>query len=119
MTQKAEMSGSGNLLNFENLPQTGESVTVLVDKAGAQIERIVSTGQASPPGFWHDQEADEWVLLVAGSAGLEIEGEDVATLAPGDWMMLPARCRHRVAWTDRERPTVWLAVHWPPADKTG
>lgn len=33
---------------------------------------------------------------------------------PGDWAVLPAHCRHRVAWTAPDRETVWLAVHLPP-----
>ena len=32
-------------------------------------------------------------------------------LAPGDWAVIPARCRHRVAWTDPAGETLWLAVH--------
>ena len=32
---------------------------------------------------------------------------------PGDWVILPAHCRHRVAWTDPVRETLWLAVHLP------
>ncbi len=27
-------------------------------------------------------------------------------------MLIPAGVRHRVAWTDPERPTIWLAVHY-------
>ena len=34
-----------------------------------QLERIVSAGQATPPGEWYDQETQEWVLLLRGSAG--------------------------------------------------
>jgi cupin 2 domain-containing protein len=91
------MLSGGNL--FENLP-------------GARIERIVSTGQASPPGFWYDQEQAEWVLLLSGSAGLLIEGEDAPrVLGPGDYVEIPARKKHRVEWTDPKEPTVWLAVH--------
>src|SRR5215204_3145177 len=74
---------------------------------------IVSTGQASPPGFWYDQPLDEWIVVLAGSAGLLVEGEDgPRTLRAGDHVHLPAHCRHRVEWTDAARPTVWLAVHF-------
>jgi cupin 2 domain-containing protein len=34
-------------------------------------------------------------------------------MGPGDWLEIPARCRHRVAWTDPNQETVWLAVHCP------
>jgi cupin 2 domain-containing protein len=37
-------------------------------------------------------------------------------MRPGDWLVIPARRRHRVEWTDPERPTVWLALHYPARD---
>lgn len=79
------------------------------------IERIVSTGQATPEGEWYDQERDEWVMVVSGAARLLVEGEeDERDLSAGDWLLLPAHCRHRVTWTQDSPPTVWLAVHYPP-----
>jgi cupin 2 domain-containing protein len=97
-----------------------EQVTPLVERPGWRIERIVSTGQVTPQGEWFDQDSDEWVLLVAGAARLYIEGEpEERTLAPGDFVLLPARCRHRVTWTDTASPTVWLAVHFPPVSARG
>ena len=89
-----------------------EEITPLLDRPGVRIERIVSTGQASPPGFWYDQPADEWVILLSGSATLEIAGEAEVALRPGDYVFLPAHKRHRVARTDADRPSVWLAVHF-------
>jgi cupin 2 domain-containing protein len=51
-------------------------------------------------------------MLVAGGAHLLIQGEVAArSLMPGDYLFLPAGCRHRVEWTDLARETVWLAVH--------
>ena len=78
-----------------------------------RIERVVSTGQASPPGFWYDQDWAEWVLVLSGAAGLEFEGEAAPrALGAGDCVLIPAHARHRVAWTDAAGPTVWLAVHY-------
>ncbi len=78
-----------------------------------KLERIVSAGQATPPGNWYDQEMHEWVLLLSGSAGLLFEGEkDVRVLRPGDYVLIPAHRRHRVEWTDGEQKTVWLALHY-------
>jgi len=83
----------------------------LLDGDGVRIERIVSNGQASPEGFWYDQSEHEWVLLLAGSAGLELEGEArVRDLKAGDFLLLPAHQRHRVAWTDADSETIWLAI---------
>ncbi|HIJ64154.1 MAG TPA: cupin domain-containing protein [Rhodospirillaceae bacterium] len=91
-----------------------EAVAILAMAGGVRIERIVSTGQASPTGFWYDQAEAEWVLVVSGSAELLFEGDDHAMrLGPGDYLLIPPHRRHRVEWTDPERPTVWLAVHFP------
>jgi cupin 2 domain-containing protein len=106
------MIRSGTLL--DNVPSRvpDEQVIELLARPGVKIERIVSTGQASAPGFWYDQNWDEWVCVIAGSAGLLIEGEAAPrTLKPGDWLELPAHKKHRVEWTDATQPTVWLAVH--------
>jgi cupin 2 domain-containing protein len=100
---------------FAGLPadRTQETFEVLAEGSGTRIERIVSFGQASPEGFWYDQEMAEWVMVVRGRAGLEIEGQPgVIELSPGDHLDLPAHCRHRVAWTAPNEPTVWLAVHY-------
>ncbi|WP_238184210.1 cupin domain-containing protein [Methylobacterium trifolii] len=88
-----------------------EVVAELVRAPGLRIERIVSTGQASPPGFWYDQPEAEWVAVLAGAAGLHFADETAPRrLGPGDHVLIPARRRHRVAWTDS--PTIWLAVHF-------
>ncbi len=95
------------------LPARGadEAVRILAKGNGFRLERIVSHGQASPDGFWYDQDDAEWVLVVTGRAQVTIEGEaENRELGAGDSLFLPAHCRHRVAWTDPEQPTVWLAV---------
>lgn len=88
-----------------------ETVTTLARGQQLRIERIVSRGHTSPPGFWYDQDEAEYVLLVAGSAVLEFEGSQRA-LKPGDWIDIPAGVRHRVAWTDPATDTIWLAVFY-------
>lgn len=94
-------------------PQAEESFDVLVNTPGLRVERIVSTGQVTPEDAWYDQVADEFVVLVSGTARLRIEGEDEdRALEAGDWVLLPAHCRHRVTWTQVEPPTVWFAVHY-------
>lgn len=106
----------GNI--FDELPDTlaGEQLIELAAAAGVRIERVVSTGQASPPGFWYDQDDDEWVIVLRGCAGLEIEGRTgEVEMAVGDWIWIRARERHRIAWTSPDEPTVWLAVHFPGA----
>ena len=101
-----------NLL--DHLPGEGpELFETLLQTGSFRLERIVSTGQATPPGEWYDQERDEWVLLVSGDAGLRFEGEAAARrLRPGDHVLIPAHSRHRVEWTAAGQATVWLALHY-------
>ncbi|HAP31879.1 MAG TPA: cupin [Firmicutes bacterium] len=96
------------------LPQQAELHETLLQQEGygLLIERIISTGQASPPGFWYDQAQNEWVLLLQGSAVLEWDNGRSMTLQHGDWLFIPAHARHRVAWTSKEPPCIWLAIHF-------
>lgn len=110
----ANAAAAGNL--FAGVPDAlpGELFENLLERPGCRIERIVSRGQATPAGQWYDQAWDEWVLLVKGAAALELEGrESLLELAPGDYLLIPAHCRHRVAWTAADEDTVWLALHLP------
>jgi cupin 2 domain-containing protein len=111
-------TAQGNLFASLDPAATEEQVRLLLAAPDVRIERIVSTGQASPPGFWYDQEWDEFVLLVSGSAGLRMEGEPaLRLLRPGDHLMIPAHVRHRVEWTSASEPTIWLAVHYRQAGR--
>jgi len=93
-----------------------EICTTIVRADDVRIERIVSRGQASPPGFWYDQETNEWVLLVKGSALLRFfDGREIA-LTPGDHVLIPRHVRHRVERTSKDGETVWLAVHFSGSD---
>lgn len=100
---------------FQQIPAvlTDELVEILSRSSQVRIERIISRGHASPPGFWYDQDWHEFVLLVSGRARLTFaDGLRTVELAAGDWLDIRARDRHRVEWTDPERETVWLVVHY-------
>ena len=93
--------------------RAAEYVAALFTRPGLRLERIVSLGQASPPGFWYDQPEGEWVLLLAGAARLRFADEtEVRLVGPGDWLDIAPHRRHRVDWTDPATPTVWLAVFY-------
>jgi cupin 2 domain-containing protein len=99
---------------FDNVPARADAeiFTELLSREGVRIERIVSAGQATPADKPYRQEHDEWVLLLAGSAGLRIEGEGERDLRPGDHVLIAARRAHWVTWTAKDEPTVWLAIHF-------
>lgn len=90
-----------------------ELIQVLLQTDSVRIERIVSKGHASPPGYWYDQDMNEWVLLLQGAARLRFDGlDELKELTAGSYCNIPAHQRHRVDWTDPEVLTIWLAVHY-------
>jgi cupin 2 domain-containing protein len=106
--------GMNNL--FLDIPPAAaeEFLETLATGRGLRVERIVSRGHHAPATGWFDQEQDEFVVLLRGSAGLEFDDGSHVELGPGDWLDIPARRRHRVSWTDNQNATVWLAVHYQP-----
>ncbi len=100
---------------FSQIPESfpEEILETLLETPSFRLERIISAGQATPPGKWYDQDTHEWVVVLSGSAGLLFEGErEVRVLKPGDFLHIPAHRRHRVEWTDAKQKTVWLALHY-------
>lgn len=100
---------------FANLPHDvpDELVSILLAAPGVRVERIVSTGQTSPPGFYYDQPHTEWVAVLSGSADLRFADEALPRrLVAGDAVLIAPHRRHRVEHT--ESPTVWLAIHVGP-----
>lgn len=103
---------------FNALPDAthGECFEDLLSRPGCRIELIVSRGQVSPAGFWYEQGWDEWVLLLDGRAVLEFEDPANAhswqvELTPGGYVLILKGQRHRVAFTQPDAVTIWLAVH--------
>jgi cupin 2 domain-containing protein len=100
---------------FQDLPKVmiEEISETLLDTRHFKLERIISSGQRTPSGEWYDQETNEWVILLEGSAGLLFGGEtEVRVMRPGDYVHIPAHRRHRVEWTEPDQKTVWLALHY-------
>lgn len=87
-----------------------EAFEELLRVPGVRIERIVSKGHASPEHGWYDQDEGEWVMVVAGRAIVEFADGCICHLSAGDYVNIPAHCKHRVSWTDPGEVTIWLAV---------
>lgn len=102
-----------NLLSDLPTALSEELTEVLAKNQQVRIERIVSTGQVSPAGFWYDQEEFEWILVLKGAAKLLFEGDDEPiTMRAGDHLLIQPHRKHRVIWTMPDEPTVWLAVFY-------
>jgi cupin 2 domain-containing protein len=93
------------------LPAAHELFERLVAGDGILIERIVSTGQATPRGGWLEQDRDEWVVLVEGEAELAFEDGSRLPMRSGEYVLIPAGERHRVLRTRADPPCIWLAIH--------
>lgn len=90
-----------------------ELFTRLLQTDQLHIERIVSRGHANAKDEWYDQADDEWLILIQGKASLEFAGQtEFKTLKAGDYLLIPAHCRHRVEWTDPDKDSIWLTVHF-------
>lgn len=107
---------------FDQVPRDlhEEVVDVLSRGRDCRVERIVSHGHASPPGFWYDQDEAEWVMVLRGAARLRLENPAVVVeLGPGDSLDIAAHRRHRVEWTTPAEPTLWLALFYAPNTPSG
>jgi len=89
-----------------------ELFEVLAQKGTVKIERIISKGHSSPETGWYDQEQDEWVIILQGSATITFENDTETKLAVGDYLNIPAHTKHKVSWTNPDIETVWIAVHY-------
>jgi len=100
---------------FEDIPvnMPEELIEIITETDKIRIERIVSRAHSSPPGFWYDQDRNEYVILLKGKAGLAFENRDtLIVMKPGDYLNIPAHVRHRVEWTDPEEDTIWFVIHY-------
>jgi len=106
------MNPPSNLLDDLPPDLATEQIQTILAAPAVRIERIVSGGHVSPPGFWYDQAEHEWVVVLAGAARLRFDdGEEIA-MSAGDHVNIPAHRRHRVEWTTPDEATVWLAIHY-------
>jgi cupin 2 domain-containing protein len=62
---------------FADIPRhlRDELLTTLLEASQVRIERIVSQGQASPEGFWYDQDQHESLVVLTGAARLSFEDD--------------------------------------------
>ena len=98
---------------FENIiiDKKQEQFFELIKNENIKIEKIVSNGQSSPINFWYEQKENEFVLILKGNAILEYEDKEVI-LKEGDFVNIKAFTKHRVKYTNKDEPTIWLAIFY-------
>lgn len=99
----------GNLFHDAVPPVDGERIETLLEHRQLVIERIVSSARVQPAEYVQAQ--DEWVVILQGSAVLDIDGRETRMMT-GDHVFLPAGTPHTVVATSEG--TIWLAVHLHP-----
>ncbi len=99
-----------NIFELPDKLPSQEFSELLLDNDRLTIERIISTGQTTPPGEWYDQEQDEWLIVLQGEGELGYEDGSRIMLTTGDYLFIPAHQKHRVEYTSSEPPCIWLTV---------
>lgn len=99
---------------FQNVPDKlpDEIFETIAQSENVKIERIVSDGHTSQPGFWYNQDQNEFVIVLKGNAVLEFEDGTTKKMSEGDYQIIPAHQKHRVAYTDTIGKTIWLVVFY-------
>ncbi|MDC0302969.1 Nif11 domain/cupin domain-containing protein [bacterium] len=95
-------------------PPIGEEASrELASGTGWTLNLICSNAFSSPAETWMDQSEMEWVLVLRGSAQVSFkEADAVMDLSPGDHLLIPPNCLHRVERSDPDPGTLWLAMYW-------
>ncbi len=99
-----------NLLQDIPADLKNEVFEVIAASESVKVERIISKGQVSSE--WYDQDQHEWVLVLQGSGELLFADGTSVRLGAGDYLNIPAHCKHKVSWTPPDEVTIWLAIFY-------
>lgn len=99
---------------FASIPANLESEIFedIIKSPNIRVERIISKGQFTPADSWYDQDEHEWVMVLEGAAVLGFADGSSVSLKKGDYVNIPAHCKHKVSWTDPDHITLWLAIFY-------
>jgi cupin 2 domain-containing protein len=101
-----------NVFSIAGLDLHDEFFENILETQNFRVERIISRGHKSPENFWYDQETNEFVLLLKGEAELEFENKGKLKLKPGDYLIIKAHEKHRVAMTKNDGESFWITIHY-------
>lgn len=100
---------------FESIPimqANTEIISEILSGESIRIEKIYSNGYISDKNFWYDLDENEWVILLQGNAIIESEDSTITKLSGGDYIFIPAHCKHRVTYTSSSPECIWVAFFW-------
>jgi len=100
-----------NIFKDIKIDKENEQFFELIKKDDVRIEKIVSNGQVSPKDFWYSQDENEFVIVLKGESILEFEDKEF-TLKEGDFINIKKKEKHRVKYTSKTNPTIWLAIFY-------
>ena len=97
---------------FKDIPKnlSKELFTKIISKNNCKIERIISKRHTTPKNKWYDQDKNEFVIILKGSAELLFFPNKKLKMKSGDYLNIPANIKHRVDKTSKK--TIWLAVFY-------
>ena len=87
-----------------------ESFIKIIQNKNCKIEKIISMGHKTPKGKWYNQNKNEFVMILKGSAELLFFPDKKIKMKTGDYINIPAHLKHRVDKTSKK--TIWLAVFY-------
>lgn len=102
----------GNIYNQIPNDLSKEIFEILALKNGVKVERIISKGHSSPETGWYDQDSNEWVILLRGTAIISFEHGSTVHLKEGDYISIEAHEKHKVVSTSTDPEAIWLAIHY-------
>lgn len=89
----------------------GEFFETLVESSKVKIERIISKGNSDAENIWYNQDKDEWVILIQGSATIAFENNEIVDLKTGEHLFIPRHKKHRITKTSIQPECIWIGVH--------
>ncbi len=99
------------LANIPKVADKTEIIEVVQETKDFVIERIISSNSSSPAKGWYNQDHDEWVMVLQGSAIIEFENLQQIDLSSYDSLYIPAFTKHKVVYTSSQPYCIWLAIH--------
>ena len=101
-----------NIFNNVKIDRENELFETIISNKNVKIERIISYGHTTATGECYDQEWDEWVMILKGSAVIRFyDPKEEFALNAGDYIFIPSQKKHRVEFTRTDDFTIWLAIH--------